>query len=70
MLILLHPARIALALGAAKGALLDRVLANGISDHLGSLLVGGGEIDLVAEIEQKTSAFSRLPIGGMYDVGD
>jgi hypothetical protein len=48
--ILLSPTRVALASRASVGAFLDRALADGVGQHFGSELVGGGEVDFVAEV--------------------
>ena len=57
VLVLLRPTRVALAKRTTLGALLDRVLADGIGEHLRRELVGGGEIDFVPEIQKKDIGF-------------
>ena len=59
--VLLRPTRIAFALRAAIGPLFDGMLADGIRDHLGRLLIGGGKIDLIAEIKQEDIGLFPAP---------
>ena len=53
VLVLLCPARVAFAEGTTVGALLDRVLADGVGQHLRGKLVRCGEVNFVPEIQEK-----------------
>jgi hypothetical protein len=68
--VLLPPTHRALPGGTTLSPLLDRVLADSVGDHFGTLVIGSGKIDFVAEIEQENLRFLPTTHGGMYDVGD
>ena len=64
--VLLSPTHRALPCGTTISPLLDGVLADGVGDHFGSLVIGSGKIDFVAEIEQENLRF--LPTTHRRDV--
>ena len=65
--ILLRPTRVALASRASVSAFLDRAFADGVGQHFRGELVGGGEVDFVAEVKQEHVGL--LPISHGRDVG-
>ena len=67
MFVLILPTHGVLACGPSIGPFLDRVFADGVGDHLGRLLVGGGEVNLVPEIEQED--IRLFPASHRRDVG-
>jgi len=66
VLVLFRPTRIAFTQGTAIGALLERVLADGVGQHLRGKLVRCGEVNLVPEIQEKD--IRLLPVAHRWDV--
>ena len=67
MLVLFRPTRVAFAKGTAIGALLDRVLADGVGQHLRGKLVRCGEVNFVPEIQEKD--IGLLPVAHRWNIG-
>ena len=53
MLVFFPPIHGAFSGGTAVGSFFHGMLANGVSDHFRGQFVGGGEVDFVAQVQQK-----------------